>query len=227
MKFRNETVNERLKRTLERNRPKPAAATKKAVDLGCGEAGDLASATFDLPEVMRAQRLANRELAHQAREKSRQTVKTFEENLANIVEDVEEEYEEPVIRKPQKKAPAPINYIKKEKSKTRNFSFSFGEEIKVSRGLVYFGWAFCLFLVLRLTFAGGGIVDNVKKASILADKNSELVFTEQENIAVSKEIELIEKNGAYQRKLVRDNLGFIASDEYLVLFQEEKKSKSI
>ncbi len=222
--FRNETVNDRLKRTLERNRPKPVTATKKAVDLGGGEASDLASATFDLPQVMRAQRLANRELAHQAREKTRQTVKSYERDLADDMDDEEEV--EPVIRKPQKKAPAKINYIKKEKQKARP-SFSFGEETKVSRGLVYFGWAFCLFLVLRLTFAGGGIIDNIKKASVLSDKKDELTFTEQENIALGKEIGLIEKNAAYQKKLVRDNLGFIASDEYLVLFQEEKKAKSI
>lgn len=226
--FRNETVNDRLKRTLERNRPKPVA--KKAVDLGSGEASDLASATFDLPDVMRAKRLANREIAHQAREriqeKKRPTLRTYEEKI-DIDFDEEEEDEEPVIRKPQKKAPASINYIKKEKKKTSSVSMSFGEETKFSKGLVYFGWACCLLLVLRLTFATGGIVDNIKKASILSSKQDELVQTQDENISLSKEIELIEKNAAHQKKIVRDNLGFIASDEYLILFQEGKKVKSI
>lgn len=228
VQFRNETVNDRLKRTLERNRPKPVG--KKAVDLGGGEASDLASATFDLPEVMRAKRLANREIAHQAREraeeKTKRTLRVYEEEMIPEIDD-EEEIDEPVIRKPQKKAPAKINYIKKEKKKSPSVSFSMGEETKFSKGLVYFGWAFCLFLVLRLTFAGGGIVDNIKKASLLSAKQAELTQTQEENVALSKEIELIEKNAAYQKKLVRDNLGFIASDEYLVLFSDSKKEKSI
>lgn len=220
--FRNETVNDRLKRTLERNRPKLVVAAKKGVDLGVGEASDLTNATFELPDVMRTQRMANRELAHQTRERSRQTVAGLEREL------IEENFEEsePIIRRPVKKAPASINYIKKEKKK-KTLLFSFSEETKFTRGLVYFGWAFCFFLVLRLIFAGGGIVDNIKKSNILASKNEELNFVEQENIATSKEIALIEKNAIYQKKLVRDNLGFIASDEFLILFQEEKKQRPI
>jgi hypothetical protein len=36
-----------------------------------------------------------------------------------------------------------------------------------------------------------------------------------------REIERMHNDVGYQKKLVRDNLGFIASDEYLVLFPKE------
>ena len=39
---------------------------------------------------------------------------------------------------------------------------------------------------------------------------------------MNDEIKKIGSNSTYQKKLVRDNLGFIARDEYLILFPREK-----
>lgn len=84
-------------------------------------------------------------------------------------------------------------------------------------------WAFCAFLLLRLIFSEGGVIEYYDKKSALDQKNYELETLKNENVSLMEELELIRSNSRYQKKLVRDHLGYIARDEYLILFPESSK----
>lgn len=81
-------------------------------------------------------------------------------------------------------------------------------------------WVFCALLFVRLIFSGGGVMDFYDKREVLQERFDEKSRIELENVALLKEIELLKKNSHYQKKVVRDHLGYIASDEYLILFPE-------
>jgi cell division protein FtsB len=93
---------------------------------------------------------------------------------------------------------------------------------KLEKYLVRGSWFFCAFLVLRLFFASGGIMDFYSQKSLYQERIAELDRIKKENMQIVREIERMQTDAAFQKKLVRDNLGFIASDEFLVLFPKEK-----
>lgn len=101
------------------------------------------------------------------------------------------------------------------KKNAKNYSF-----------LVKAAWIFCIFLLFRLIFSSGGVVDYYSSVEILEDKASEYKMIVKENEKLVNIIKKIRTNPRYQRKLVRDNLGFIAKDEYLILFPKKKISYS-
>lgn len=79
-------------------------------------------------------------------------------------------------------------------------------------------WAFCGLLLLRLIFSNGGVVDYYSRLGQLKQKNIEYGKIIKQNKDIIAEIKKIKSNPGYQKKLVRDNLGLIAADEYLVVF---------
>lgn len=84
--------------------------------------------------------------------------------------------------------------------------------------LVKGSWIFCGLMVLRLIFATGGVTDFYSQKSSVAERISELSDIKKENMSLVREIERMRSDAGFQKKLVRDNLGFIAADEFLVLF---------
>lgn len=92
--------------------------------------------------------------------------------------------------------------------------------------LVKFGWAFCSFLLFRLVFSAGGVMDYYSSLNLLEEKNYEILSIAEDNKKLANEIKKIGKDSIFQKKLVRDNLGFIARDEYLILFPREKSLSS-
>lgn len=88
-------------------------------------------------------------------------------------------------------------------------------------------WLFCIFLVARLVFSEGGVVEYYQKTSNYSQKAFELETTKQENIELMKELESIQNDGKYQKKLVRDHLGYIARDEYLILFSKNPTQEQL
>lgn len=88
--------------------------------------------------------------------------------------------------------------------------------------LIKGSWIFCAIMVLRLIFATGGVTDYYSRRSVFDDRLYELDRIKKENMQLVQEIERMQSDSAYQKKLVRDNLGFIASDEFLILFPKEK-----
>jgi len=84
--------------------------------------------------------------------------------------------------------------------------------------LVKGSWIFCGLMVLRLIFATGGVTDFYSQKSTVAERVGELSDIKKENMTLVREIERMRSDAGFQKKLVRDNLGFIAADEFLVLF---------
>ena len=84
--------------------------------------------------------------------------------------------------------------------------------------LVKGSWIFCGLMVLRLIFASGGVTDFYSQKSSVAERVKELSDIKKDNMTLVREIERMRSDAGFQKKLVRDNLGFIAADEFLVLF---------
>jgi cell division protein FtsB len=93
--------------------------------------------------------------------------------------------------------------------------------------LLKLGWAFVGVLLVRLVFSGGGVLDYYERIEHISDKQNELASFHVENENLVEEIEQIQDSGKYQRKLVRDHLGFIARDEFLILFQRAAQAQAI
>lgn len=100
-------------------------------------------------------------------------------------------------------------------------------KLKMQKYLHIAGWIFCLFLVLRLVFADRGVVDFYKRNAHLDKRMDRFQEIRNENSDLEKEIVLIRSSRGYQKKLVRDHLGFIDRDEFLILFAKGSKKKSI
>ena len=96
-----------------------------------------------------------------------------------------------------------------------------------AKNMIKLGWGFCFFLVVRLIFSNGGVVDYYRQNQTLEAKLSQEQLVVDEISDLEAEIEMIKSDHAYQKKLIRDELGFIAQDEFLILFQSEKSEKSI
>lgn len=84
-------------------------------------------------------------------------------------------------------------------------------------------WAIFILLSLRLVFMDRGLIDYYRMDSILMNKEIGLDNLKIENKDLAAEIKLIKTSRKYQKQLVRDHLGVIAEDEYLVLFTDEQK----
>lgn len=126
----------------------------------------------------------------------------------------------PVKRTNRKVAAAHVSYTtsstrKKVASKTQSDS-------KYLTWLVKGCWMFCGLMVLRLIFADGGVTDFYSQKQTINSKLNELGEIKKENMSLVREIERMRSDSGYQKKLVRDNLGFIAPDEFLILFPREK-----
>ena len=87
--------------------------------------------------------------------------------------------------------------------------------------LVKGSWVFCGLMVLRLIFAAGGVTDFYSQKTSVNDRLGELRDIKKENMQLVREIERMRSDIGFQKKLVRDNLGFIAADEFLVLFPKD------
>ncbi len=92
--------------------------------------------------------------------------------------------------------------------------------------LVKAAWIFIGILLLRLIFVNRGVMDYYTRDQIYMTKVVDYKNLLKENAAIRKEIFKIKNDIPLQKKLVRDHLGFISADEFLVLFQGEEKAPS-
>ncbi len=122
------------------------------------------------------------------------------------------------------KAPVKKSVSAKRKLKTKSKNAS--ETTSISNWFVKGTWMFCAFLIARLVFSDGGIVEYFDKKEVYDQKVHELEITKQENSQLMLELESIKTDGKYQKKLVRDHLGYIAKDEYLVLFSKGSEAST-
>ncbi|MBF0206864.1 MAG: septum formation initiator family protein [Oligoflexia bacterium] len=90
-----------------------------------------------------------------------------------------------------------------------------------------FGWGLCLVVSFRLVFADRGLLDYLRTGKVIDEQYLSLRKIDQENKSLDSEIFKIKNDRKHQKRLVRDNLGVIEGDEYLILFAEETGSVGV
>lgn len=233
-------ANERLKKAIERNRARQAerlknqpqalheqaplqtqsvqdqAATNNVSD---STASTEQASLFDRPSAglsARARvRLRNQDQSQTHAQASTPVTSSAIVTRKGVARPDEAEFT-PVKRAPKKVA-SHISYTTST-SKKKGKQLDSRWQLYLVRSL----WVFCGLLILRLLFATGGVRDFYSQKSLYQDRLVELDRIKKENMQMVHEIERMQTDLAYQKKLVRDNLGFIAEDEYLVLFPKEK-----
>lgn len=154
-----------------------------------------------------------------------------------IAQDAEQVRFSSTLRSGPRKPPAPVSYSKRStalvkakprvKAKSPKRRSNLSKPLNVNDTVVKVFWAVCGVLVLRLIFSGGGVVDYYERNAHLNERVYEKERILVENEALRGEIELIKVNNAHQKKLVRDHLGFIAADEFLILFAKDSKAPEL
>lgn len=126
-----------------------------------------------------------------------------------------------------------ISSLKEKRNKmTEILSYSNNRENRAKKNvskdfshlLVKLSWALVAVLILRLIIMNRGVWDYYSREKELSLKIEDYKTLLAENIAIRKEIFKIKNNNQLQKKLVRDHLGFISADEFLVLFPEEDEN---
>lgn len=141
------------------------------------------------------------------------------------------------MRQGPRKPPAPVSYSKRStalvkakprtKTKSPKRRSNLSKPLNVNDTVVKVFWAVCGVLVLRLIFSGGGVMDYYERKSQLNERVYEKERIVAENEALRGEIEMIKNSSAHQKKLVREHLGFISSDEFLILFAKDSKAPEL
>jgi len=93
---------------------------------------------------------------------------------------------------------------------------------KFLKSCIILGWIFCIMFFGQLIIGARGVIDFYKLDSEYKEMVNRYQSIFNDNQKISQEIERLKKDNAYQKKLVRDNLGFISKNEYLILFQNRR-----
>ena len=134
------------------------------------------------------------------------------------------------LKRPKKKKllSNPFSYKTKVKAKpavrkTRKRKYS----VQLPSWALKLAWIACAVLMVRLLFSDRGVFDYYSRNNDYKGQISEYEGIIQENNSLRSEIDKIKSNQSYQKKLVRDHLGFISKDEFLILFAKEKSDQAI
>lgn len=92
---------------------------------------------------------------------------------------------------------------------------------KRKKAIIIFFWCICFAFLLRLTFSQGGLLDYRSKVNIYNQKLEQLEKMKEENLGLTHEIARMKRDKDFQMKLVREHLGFVAKDEYVILFSKD------
>ncbi len=114
-----------------------------------------------------------------------------------------------------------------EKIVEKNFSFFdrfFSTAIKalLAKTLRVSIWLLNLAFLGVVIFGDRGVVDYVSRHGNLVKKENRLQFLLKENDEIRFQIQRINTESTYQRQVIRDYLGYIAKDEYLIIFAENQ-----
>lgn len=119
-----------------------------------------------------------------------------------------------------------VKKVKKAKVKVGYLGLFDWNGLDFKEKFVRLTWILCGFMLLRLIFMDAGVIDFIRMEKKLSLRNLDLKEIELENRELKNEIDLIKNNSAYQKKLVRDHLGAIESNEYLILFPTDLEDQS-
>ena len=82
-------------------------------------------------------------------------------------------------------------------------------------------WGFLFLMILRLIFSDRGIIDYFAMKRLIHQKVQHLDSTQKENRLLTLEIKKLKTDNTYQKKIVREKLGFIDPKEFLIVFSED------
>lgn len=211
-------ANERLRKAIERNRAKQAGReplrqpTQHAQEPQ-HQASFFEKATKETFNPSEAQQAQSTQEAPRARENTR-LESTGIISRRSVAKPDDTEFVP--VKRTTRKVASQISYAT---SSARKKPKSL--DPKIASYLVKGCWIFCVLMILRLIFSSGGVTDYYSQKSQVHNRLEELSQIKKENMTLVREIELMRHDIGYQKKLVRDNLGFIASDEFLVLFPKD------
>lgn len=240
--------SDRLRKAIERNRAKQAkramgptgATSRGTVDLNSASSRSSASdrSGFSLPGIGRT--------ASTSSMSSGAGATSGAATRRNVARPGEQEFATS-IRRDSVKAPADVAYVSRtpttttrartatvvpatsRTTTTRTTARSTTTRRKISakadkrtRYFVLGCWVLLGVMCLRLVFSRGGVIDFYANKGLLEGKIDEYHAIEAENDNLQDEIKNIKASKSYQKKLVRDHLGFIAKDEFLILFSKEE-----
>jgi hypothetical protein len=120
------------------------------------------------------------------------------------------------------KLTAPVKYLGPNRKTAKKATSKVAKKSSLLDHLVIMGWIAIAILTARLLFSDRGVFDYYAHKDKLNQINHERELVLQNNQELLHEIKLIESNAKYQKKIVRDNLGFIAKSEYLILFAKQR-----
>ena len=230
--------SERLRKAIERNRAKqakregktgPSATSHSASASSVVEEDPAQTSFFDrewqAPGKSKTSRSRSNSPSSSARSQQRRGVARPDEETEFASE----------VKRNVKKAPAKASYAPAKKTTNKTVTRSRRTTRKTQkktdkdfvRYLVIGSWMFCAFLLGRLIFSTGGVLDYYQSQQQLDARKNEFERIVQENKDLVKEIEMIKTSSSYQKELVRKHLGFIADDEFLILFPKDGKTPSI
>ncbi len=205
--------SDKLRKAIERNRAKQAKR-----DRGAARAASGAGAKRDVPSGWTLPGSRKKSVLSASKTQSANQVVPSTSSTRKSVARASDTQFVSEIRSSRRKAPAPVSYtIKKSKKSTRK------KKSKINEWLIKAGWFFCFFLLLRLVFSERGIIDYYSSKEILNDNSKTIAMLKNETKSLGKEIQMIKYDQLYQKKLVRDMLGLIAKDEYLILFSRARR----
>lgn len=209
-------ASERLRKAIERNRAKQAKRTSKVGAGATSSSGSPQSAT------------GKRRWTPPGTSPRSRTASSVRTGVARPDEETEFSTDIKRRRRSTTRQATRASYLpattktRRKRSRTQKRS-----DKDFTRYLVIGAWIFCTFLLLRLVFSSGGVVDYYSGKSLLNSRIAERERIITENKELREEIRLIEQSSAYQRQLIRDHLGYIASDEYLIIFPNSSSGPSI
>ena len=224
-------ANERLRKAIERNRAKQAArdsgvqAQAQAPQQAPAHEAQTSSLPHEQPSFFSKAQTENVESRstpplHDSQQENHNIHYNQELRSSQVVSRRTvarpEETEFVPAKRPARKLASQVSYATgASKRKSREVDSKYLEY------LVKGCWIFCGIMVLRLLFADGGVTDFYSQKKTMNEKLDELNNIKKENMQLVREIERMKFDVSFQRKLVRDNLGFIASDEFLILFPKD------
>jgi len=199
--------NDRLKKAIERNRARQA---KRDLHNSDDQQSDLFSSNVSksLKSKIRNKLSNSATRTGVARPENFQ----FESNIESRAN----KFKSSIAYKPKRKLS-----LKRAPKKITSPTFKVGGRLtkkKKEKLILKCAWAICLALFVRLIFTDGGIWDYKNQKTKLSDVKKEIIQVKKENSQIVNELKLIKTSNRYRKELVRNHLGFISSDEYLVLF---------
>ena len=122
---------------------------------------------------------------------------------------------EPPLQKKLANKMLPVRY----KTETRSRK---GIKNFLAKSISWLKLGFVVFIIVRLFFSQGGVLEYLERTKKIGELTLHKQSLSDDNRALEKEIKQIETDVNLQKQLMREHLGLIGPDEYMILFRSEE-----